>query len=276
MHIQRATWGAVYLPARTAPPAVRAPVRSCFGARTSGTGERRPPSVCCRYVGVLWVSCGCPVGVLWVQYSPPSPSPLSSPAKVLPAIGQSLQDHVCVPVLAVGNWATARSGGSGRGGGEELPPQPRTRTFAAASSSSSSGGSVGGVGVGGALLLLWTLLWDLLLLRWWAKHAKPYFHQLSTLPLPPNGTYLQACVRPWLRAEMVLFQQQWANQSLVPTHTPPHTHTTTSTTHTHAHTPLQAFTAGSCWTPPGRPSRLTARRSPRRSCCSAMGKSRAG
>jgi len=37
--------------------------------------------------------------------------------------------------------------------------------------------------------MLWTLVWDVLLLRFWGKYIRPYFDQISAMPLPPNGIH---------------------------------------------------------------------------------------
>jgi len=66
--------------------------------------------------------------------------------------------------MAFGNWASARSG-------EEVPP-------------SSEDGAIDGL-----IVILWTLLWDVLLLRVWGKHIRPYLDRLSAMPMPPNGIH---------------------------------------------------------------------------------------
>ena len=91
---------------------------------------------------------------------------LRSALPVLSGIGQGLQDHPILPVLALGSWNI---------------------------DSTKNDANVGVAATGGwcgwLTFLLWTLWGDLLSLRFWAKPAQPRLDHLDAPPQPPNGVH---------------------------------------------------------------------------------------
>ena len=107
-----------------------------------------------------------------------SKSATRSPLPTLSGIGSGLQDHVVLPVMAIGNWVSCGS-------------KTTNKADAAGCEGTTSITSISRISsvLSWIFYLVWTFWFELVTFSWYANHIEPMLERMRAVPMPANGVH---------------------------------------------------------------------------------------